>query len=55
MATAADRERKSRGVFFALILGLLVAYGVIKYRHIQLAMTAYEGQVLDTGTLGAAK
>lgn len=52
---AADRERRSQKFFFALIFGLLVAYGVIKFRHIQLAMAAYQGQVLETDTHGAAK
>ncbi len=55
MAMETDRERKSQKIFYVLILGLLLGYGVIKYRHIQLAMTAYEGQVLETDTTGAAK
>jgi hypothetical protein len=55
MAMAVDRERKSQRIFLILILGLLLAYGVIKFRHIQLAMTAYKGQVLDSDTSGAAK
>ncbi|WP_171021637.1 hypothetical protein [Parasedimentitalea maritima] len=50
-----DRERKTQRLFYALILGLLVAYAGLKYRHISLAFTAYEGQVLKSNTSGAAK
>ena len=49
------REKRSQRMFFALILALLLGYGVIKYRHIMTAMDAYQGQVLNTDTRGAAK
>ena len=43
-----ERERKSRRFFFLLILCLLVVYAGVKYRHIDLAMQSYQGQVLQT-------
>lgn len=52
---AADRERKSRRLFFCLILGLLIGYAAMKTWHIQLALQAYEGQVLSEDTSLAAK
>lgn len=49
------REHKSQRFFYALILGLLMAYGTLKAVHIAVAMDAYEGQVLSVDTKGAAK
>ena len=54
MATA-ERERKSQRLFWALIVGLALAYGVIKTRHIIVALEAYDGQPLQQDTRGAAK
>lgn len=54
MATV-ERERKSQRMFYALILCLLVGYGVIKYNHIMLAIDSYQGQVLTGDTSDAAK
>lgn len=51
----ANRERRSQRLFYLLIAVLFVGYGAIKYRHIALAMDAYQGQVLTTDTTGAAK
>ena len=49
------REHKSQRFFYALILLLLLAYGTLKAVHIAVAMDAYEGQVLNGNTEGAAK
>ncbi len=54
MATA-ERERKSRRLFMALILVLILGYAVVKSVHISTAMTVYKGQVLERDTTGAAK
>jgi len=50
-----DRERKSQHIFYVLIVALLLGYGALKYRHVALAFEAYQGQVLDSDTRGAAK
>lgn len=55
MMGTADRERRSARLFYALIVLLLLGYGVMKMRHIQLAFDAYEGQPLNADTTGAAK
>ena len=49
------RQRSSQRLFWLLILSLLLGYAVIKYRHVALAMEAYQGQTLMTDTTGAAK
>lgn len=49
-----DRESRSRRIFYAMILGLLVSYIGIKTWHVMLAMDAYQGQPLER-THGAAK
>ena len=54
MATV-ERERKSRRLFLALILVLILGYAALKALHISTAMSAYEGQVLEENTTGAAK
>jgi hypothetical protein len=51
----AERERKSRRIFYLLILVLLLLYAAIKTHHILLAMDAYRGQPLEIDTTGAAK
>jgi hypothetical protein len=53
--TSLEREKRSRRMFYALILGLIVAYGGIKYRHIVMALDAYQDQPLNADTSRAAK
>lgn len=53
MATV-DRERKSQRLFWALIIALILGYGLVKTRHIMLALHAYDGQPLEH-TAGSAK
>ena len=54
MATV-ERERRSQRLFWALIIALLLGYGVIKARHVIIALGAYDGQPLTVDTSGAAK
>ena len=54
MATA-ERERKSQRLFWALIVFLILGYGVIKARHIAVAIAAFEHQQIIGDTKGAAK
>ena len=53
--TDLEREKRSQRMFYALILGLIVAYGAIKYRHIVMAIEAYQDQPLTADTSRAAK
>lgn len=55
MTRPTNREHRSQRLFWALILGLIVVYGVVKTRHIALAFEAYQDQPLMTDTTGAAK
>lgn len=50
-----EKEPQFRNKMFALIGFLLVAYIGIKSWHVMIAVDAYQGQVLETGTQGAAK
>jgi len=50
-----DRERKSRRIFYTLIITLLISYIGLKSWHVVLALDVYEGQPLERSTYGAAK
>ena len=53
--TDPEREKRSQRLFYVLILGLILGYAAIKYRHITLALDAYQGQPLSVDTTQAAK
>jgi len=53
--TDPEREKRSQRIFYALILSLILGYAAVKYRHISLALDAYQGQPLPVDTTRAAK
>lgn len=50
-----EKEPQFRNKMFAMIGLLLLAYFGMKSWHIYIAVGAFEGQVLERGTKGAAK
>lgn len=53
--TDAARERKSRRMMVAIMLGALVLYLGYKTYHVSIALGAWEGQRITADTSGAAK
>ena len=50
-----EKEPRFRNLMYAIIGLLIVGYIGIKARHVSIAVGAYQGQVLDRDTSGAAK
>jgi hypothetical protein len=55
MTDRTEKDPRFRNTMYALIAGLALAYFGMKAWHIKLALAAYEGQVLEQDTHGAAK
>ena len=55
MNDLADRERRSRRLFIAIMVGALVCYLGYKTWHFTVALEAWQGQALTAGTSGAAR
>lgn len=50
-----EKEPRFRTLMYIMIGTLIVGYFGIKARHISMAIDAYQGQVLERDTAGAAK
>lgn len=50
-----EKDPRFRNKMFALIGLLLLAYIGLKSWHIYISIEAFQGQVLESGTKGAAK
>jgi hypothetical protein len=55
MNDLADRERRSRRLFIAIMVGALVCYLGYKTWHISVALEAWQGQSLTADTSRAAR
>ena len=55
MNDLADRERRSRRLFIAIMAGTLVCYLGYKTWHLSVALEAWQGQALTADTSGAAQ